>query len=162
MVKRYDYHSISEQCKVAFLVLPLTSLLVLYFLMSGQHSISESMFVIAFLAAGNIVGVISYLELSRTFFEVSDNGILFHGWRKQIFSPWAEVRKIKAIIRSYKIYTDRGSFSIGRVEPAEMKSQSLLQIAVTDRALSSNELIEIIKKNAPHAKEELSMFNRPL
>jgi hypothetical protein len=160
MVKRYDYHSLYEQYKIAVFIVPSILLVFFIFFATDNHSLIESVFAVVIGLLTMTITILGYMDLKYTFIEINDEGILFHSWNKHIFSLWSEVRKIKAIIRSYKIFTDHGTFYIRRIEPAELSKQPL--DIKTDRVAFSHELLTAIKERAPHSEFVNSIFNRPL
>jgi len=167
MKKRYDYHSLSEILKIAFVVLLFCLFAISLLFLRQEHSISEWIPIITVEVMIIVASIIGYLVMKHSFLEVSEEGILYHGWRKQLFSPWTEVLEIRAVSRSYKVYTGKGSFTIRQVEPAERTTQGTFLFPLGDSPLGdrrkyTEELIQTIKDNSPNAKFTYSIFNRPL
>lgn len=165
MKKRYDYHSLLDILKITFVMLVLNLLLIfllLLFLRRGGNSISEWISITIIILIIIIAYTIAYLETKHSFFEVNEKGILYHGWRKELFAFWSEILEIKAATRSYKVYTTKGAFTIRQVEAAEQTAQKSFLFSIDDRRKYTEELIQIIKNNASNVKFTYSIFNRPL
>ena len=162
MRRRYDYHSLYEQVKGVSLLFPIFMLLFLWFFFRKSHPFGEVLLVAALVITLITLLSTAVMQLKHTYIEIDEQGILFKGWKREVFSTWAGVRKIKSVVHAYKIYTDNGNFYIRRVEPANMPTQTGLDLMRTDRAEFLNELIEEIKKRAPHVEMTYSVFTRPL
>ncbi len=161
MRQRYDYHSLAEQVKLISIALPVAVLFFLWLFLKQDHSRLEWVAVLALIIALVLAALLGYLRLAFTVVEISEAGIRYQTFGRRIFSPWENVRKIKAVGRSYRIYTDKGNFFVGWVEPAETESQSGIEIVTTERS-ASRDLIDTIKKFAPHVQFVYSILNRPL
>jgi len=163
MQKRFDYHSVAALVKLLFFVWVVFLLIYLSIFFNGKTPpLSDLISIITFLFIGIFVSIAAYVHLKRTYIEISDDGILYNGWRKKIFSPWQSVREIKILGRKHKIYTINGNFSIGYLELSDNPSKGQLGLIKKERRKISGELIEEIKKQAPHAKITYSIFLRPL
>jgi hypothetical protein len=57
-------------------------------------------------------------------------------------------------------YTDKGNFSIGYLEPADVSRQSFFGLLKTEGKYSE-EVIGQIKKMAPHVKSHIQFFFGP-
>ena len=160
---KYDYHSLYEQIKILFILLPLLSIFVFIILLVDGYTTSGDLLLFSLiLVLGIGLCVYLYLEFGRGYVEVTDEGIYYNGWRKKIFSSWIAVRKIRTAGRAYKISTDNGSFYIRRVEYALDLHQDALESMSKDRAEILKELIEEIKTRAPHAEFTYSVLDKPL
>jgi hypothetical protein len=166
MKKRYDYHSARDYSGILFgLCFGLSCLyLILYFRIPDLSGKMFALCVIIFLIVGSIV---AYFSTVNTYIEVTEDGILFSGWKKRIAAKWFDVRKIKKLIPlkgslRYKIYTTGGTFTIGMVELAETPVLSPIDVFTRDRAKYLNELLDEIKKRAPHALYVINILERPL
>ena len=166
MRKRYDYHSIDQYMPVLILMSVMSITVIVIAFIVGQSVLEKIVF--TFLGLSGIAAVIStYLKGKNTFIELNDDGILFNGWSKRYFSVWSEVREIKRMTpiqesQRYKIYTEKGSFAVSRIESADSSKHSPWEGTNKEAAKATEELIEEIKQRSPHVKLTYSLWNRPL
>lgn len=166
MIKKYDYHSAKEFSGLLFgLCFGFACLAFTLFL--SIPSLSGKLFIL-FLIIFLIVGpFIAYFSTVNTYIEVTEDGIVFSGWKKRVTAEWPDVRKIKMLTPlkgsyRYKICTAKGNFTIGMVELAEAPVWSPVDVFKGNRAKYLNELLEEIKKRAPHALYVINILHRPL
>lgn len=160
MQKRYDYHSGAAQVKLLFIVWAGLLLIYLSFLNRRKPPVSDLILICIFFFIGIGISVIAYMQLKSTYIEINDEGIRFNGLWKKIFASWQDVNKIKMIGRKNKIFTNNGNFSFGYLEDANNDRRGWIRI-VKDMSKYSDELVEEIKKRAPHAKITYAAFVRP-
>ncbi|MDH4162211.1 MAG: hypothetical protein OEW15_05915 [Nitrospirota bacterium] len=109
----------------------------------------------------------AYYSLARTYIEVTEDGILFHGWRKKIFSTWRQVREIKTLTPikgnlRYKVFTDKGNFIIGSgLEPADQEAATIFDLIRRGSAKYQIELIAEITNRTPGLRTSYAMLIRP-
>jgi hypothetical protein len=163
MKKRYDYHSLVHAFK---LLLAVSFFFVFFFwhLHSTSKNSSPIEVVLISITIGIllIVSLLGYYSVKITFIEISEEGILFNGLTKRVYSPWAEVREIKLLGRIDKIYTANGNFYIRVVELSDDPKLSMKAMMMTKRSKIKDALVDEIKKRSPHARVTQSIFLRPL
>jgi hypothetical protein len=163
MQKKYDYHSLAEQSKLMFVVwIGLLLLFLIVFLNSKNKSINDLVPLVVFISIGIGISILTYLQLKKTYIEITAEGILYNSLIKKINSPWQGIREIKNRGRVHKIYTINGNFTVGSIEPSGMPCQGWIDLIKRKHTKYSEELIEEIKRQAPHAKRTFSIFMRPL
>lgn len=121
---------------------------------------SDLILIFIFFCVGIVVSVIAYMRLRRTYIEISDEDICFNGLRKKVLSPWQGVKEIRVFGRTHKIFTANGNFSFGYMEHSDGDTRGWIR-TVKDMSKYSDELVEEIKKHAPHAKITYGPFVRP-
>lgn len=166
MKKRYDYHHIENYRAILFgLSLSFVGLFLAIVIL--ERSLVGKIIALIIALTGLIAPILAYVSIKRTYIEVREDGLLFNGWKKKIFSEWPdvkEIRKLTTILASnrYKVYTSRGNFTVGTVEPANEESLSIGSLLQAERTKYLDELLTEISKRAPHAKQSYSILNRPL
>ncbi len=169
--RRYDYHNQLETIKyggTAAALLLIIVLIVMSAVAGGDPS--RARFLRTFRSAvvttmAALVG--AYFTQKRTYFEVSDQGILAVTGKKKIFSPWHQVREVK-IVGAGKLFamcilkTDEGKIKIGNVEPADtpvFNWRNILKKPAGNPHFTA--LIDEIQMRAPQAEMILPRSARP-
>ena len=162
MKTRYDYHSLATQFKMMFSVLGCLLLLLLWLQSQSKNSAFDQLIPIFMtIGIGFMVSVVGYLAAKNTYIEISEEGILFNGLIRKVYSTWPEVREIKLLGSIDKVYTANGNFNIRVIEPSKNPKLPITDL-MTDRSKLKNILVDEIKRRAPHAKITQSDFLRPL
>lgn len=166
MTKRYDYHSIVNIRALLFgLCFGAGGLMaVIVFI---EPSLSGKIFAFLLSAVSFAMPFLAYFDRIKTYIEVTEDGILFHGWKKKVFSTWPQVREIKTLTPlygslRYKVFTDRGNFVIQpALEPAEREAVTIYELIKTGNAIYHNELISEIRRRTPGVRTSFAVLNRP-
>lgn len=160
--KRYDYHSILGIQRIKFAVITVLLLVSSAFLVliSRGLTIFPKEFIPVALLAHFAASLITYLQMKNSYVELTDQGITFNGWRRNIYSPWLGIKKVIVYGRKCKIVTDYGNFSIGLIEPAGSMERGWLDLLRSGRNKFLKELVEVIQKRAPAAKVNISLLVR--
>ena len=172
MIKKYDYHSIGH-VKVflyaALIILTVMGMVVAYIEVSRTRSVSATLFITMMIAIAWIIAYFEFKRASTTSIEISDDGILFRDWRKNIRSTWAGIQAIKKLTPikghfRYKIVTANGNFTISEVEPANRPVRGFVESIRkrNERAEHLEEIIAEIRRRAPQVEERYSILIRPL
>ena len=161
--KHYDYHSIVGLFRIAFgiaFVLLMASTLFLLLIAGALPKFSFSVIPLTLMVytASALSGL---LQMKNTLIEITEQGIVFQGWKRRVEAPWHTVREIKNFKNKYKISTDRGAFVIGLIEPADSVPRGWLDFLKPKRKLFLLELTAEIKARAPHVKEVTPFLLRP-
>lgn len=165
MTKRYDYHS-----GVNFRAL----LFGLFFGMGGlglvvvyyEPTLAGKALSLLLSTACFAMPFPAYYSNMRTYIEVTEDGILFHGLRTKVFSTWPQVREIKSLTPikgnlRYKVITDKGNFVIySGLEPADQEAATIFDL-IRRGAKYQNELIAEIKNRTPGLKTSYALLIRP-
>ena len=159
---KYDYHSLVTPFKMMFAVLVCLLLFFLYLHNQSKNStFNELIPIFITIGIGFIVSAIGYLAAKNTYIEISEEGILFKGLTRKVYSTWPEVREIKLLGRIDKVYTANGNFHIRVIESSESPKLSITDM-MTSRPKLKDIIIDEIKRRAPQAKITQSIFLRPL
>ncbi len=136
MNKRYDYGRMATYSRFVLVTWAIVFLYLVYI----SRSVEGLVPAIALIAAGSIPLLLIHVHL-QTSVEMSDQGLVYNGWRKRFSSSWQAVIKIRIMGSLSLIYTQQGNFIIGQMRHAdEVRS---------DR---TGGLIKEIEKNAPLVK----------
>lgn len=166
MKKRYDYHSGVNFRALLFGLCFGTGglgLVVVYF----EPTFSGKMLSLLLATAFFVMPFPAYYSNIRTYIEVTEDGILFHGWRKKIFSTWPQVREIKSLTPikdnlRYKVITDKGNFVIySGLEPADQEAATIFELYRRGGVKYQNELIAEIRNRTPGLKTSYALLIRP-
>jgi hypothetical protein len=160
--KRYDYHSILSMQRIKFAVLTVLLLTAFAFLVliSRGLTVWHKQFMPATLLGHFTISLFTYLQLKRSYVEITEQGITFQGMTRTISSPWRSVRKVVVYGRTCKVVTDHGNFSIGSIEPAGSAERGWLDLLRRARYKFLKELVEEIQQRAPTAKISISWLIR--
>lgn len=173
MKKRYDYHSVLNIRQLLFVfcfVIVGMSTIILFI----DPTLFGKLFTLFLTTACIAMSFLAYLDRIKTYIEVTEDGILFHGWRKQIYSPWPQLREIRKVTPTlkaffapypyfkYKIFTAKGSFVIyPSLEPADEEVRTIYNDERRN-AKYQNELISDILNRTQGVKISLAVLMRPI
>ena len=156
--KRYDYHSILSIQRIKFAVLTVLLLTAFAFIIMISRGLTvwHKQFMPVTLLGHFTISLLTYLQLKRSYVELTEQGITFQGMTRIISSPWRGVRKVVVYGRTCKVVTDHGNFSIGSIEPAGSAERGWLDLLKRARYKFLKELVEEIQQRSPTAKITIS------
>ena len=166
MKKRYDYHSVINIRPLLFGICFATGGLMTMILFI-EPTLSGKIFALLLSVVCFVMPFPVYLDRINTYIEVADDGILFQGWEKKIFSTWSQIREIKTLTPikgslRYKVFTDKGNFVIHpALEPADQEAVTIFGLIKRGNAKYQNELISEIRNRTHSVKISFAILNRP-
>jgi hypothetical protein len=160
--RRYDYHSLIGFHRIKFVVITVLLIVASLFLVLISRGLTyfPKEFVPIILLTHFILSFNTFMQLKHSYVEITEQGITFRGWRRDIYSPWFGVKKVSVYGKNCKIHTDNGNFTIGLVEPAGSSPRGVLDFLKPERNKFLKELVEEIQKRAPMVKLSISLFAR--
>lgn len=152
--RKYDYHSLLGMFRIlsiVTLVLLMITIILVYALPGKKNADLQP--VLMCLLFSPIGLMIVYYQIKNNYIEIPEKGICYVSWNKKRFASWHEVRKIKTIAGyRYIIYTDKVKIPVARIEPADGPKLSWSYIVRNEGLKHAQELVEEIKKRAPHVE----------
>lgn len=164
---KYDYHSAGKTGlkSMALLFIPFAVIGTLLIIRDPQPV--HALFIgFQFLVGPICIFGFSWLILvnpkKNDYIELAADGIRYQTNRKKSFLPWCKIKEIKNLRGSYAITSDDDRLIIwSDIEPADIPSESFFA-GLFRKGPYVLELIESIKKLAPHIYQKESFLSRDI